>query len=352
MRRFDFAFGAAFTKTARYEDRVIALKVRRSVGFVEHLGVDPLNIDLHTVGHAAVDQGLFDRLIGVFQLGVFANDGNVHLTVGVVNAVFDVEPTAKAWFRGWRNAERIQNRLIQTFVVIGQRCLIDRFQIVCCNHSLFADVTEQRDFFAFTFGDWLFRTAHQNIRRQTDRLKFLNRVLSRFCFQFTRSRQIRQQCQVHQNAFAAWFFVNELTNGFEKRQTLDVANGAADFAQHKVDFVIADADEVLDFVGDVGNDLNRLAQIVAAAFFFQNVGIDATGRDRVGGTGGNAGEPFVVPQIEVGFRTVIGHEHFAMFERRHRAGINVQIGIEFSEANRIPARLQQCTQRRRRKALA
>ena len=74
----------------------------------------------------------------------------------------------------------------------------------------------------------------------------------------------------------------ELADRFEEGQAFDVAHSAADFAQHEVDLVLANGDEVLDLVGDVRNHLNGLAQVVAAAFFLQHVGIDPARADRVG----------------------------------------------------------------------
>ena len=63
-----------------------------------------------------------------------------------------------------------------------------------------------------------------------------------------------------------------LTYGFQERQGFDVTHRAANF--HNGDFYSircshtrAAFDEVLDFVGDVGNHLNGGAQIVAAALF-------------------------------------------------------------------------------------
>ncbi len=63
------------------------------------------------------------------------------------------------------------------------------------------------------------------------------------------------------------------------------------------------------------NDLNGLTQVVAPAFLIQNVLVDAPRTDRIGLARSHAGEPFVMAQIQIGFRPVIGHEHFAMFKR-------------------------------------
>ncbi len=73
--------------------------------------------------------------------------------------------------------------------------------------------------------------------------------------------------------------LGELADRLEEGQTLDIADGAADLAEHEIDLVIADADEILDLVGDVGDHLDGLAEVVAAAFLLEHVGIDAARGD-------------------------------------------------------------------------
>ena len=77
-------------------------------------------------------------------------------------------------------------------------------------------------------------------------------------------------------------FVAELADGFEERQPFDVADRAANLAQDKIQAVIAVADEILDGVGDVRNDLDGGAEIVAAALLGENLLVDAARGDVVG----------------------------------------------------------------------
>ena len=86
---------------------------------------------------------------------------------------------------------------------------------------------------------------------------------------------IGQQRQVHEDALAARAVLGELADRLEERQAFDIAHGAADFTQHEINLVIPDAQEILDLVGDMRNDLDGFAQVVATPFLFQNVGIDA-----------------------------------------------------------------------------
>src|SRR5262245_65775091 len=89
--------------------------------------------------------------------------------------------------------------------------------------------------------------------------------------------------------------VAELADRLEERQALDVADGAADLAQHEIVALVALADEVLDRIGDVENDLDGSAEVVAAPLLGEDLLVDAAGRDvrseerRVGKVGGGRG---------------------------------------------------------------
>ena len=75
--------------------------------------------------------------------------------------------------------------------------------------------------------------------------------------------------------------VAQLADRLEERQALDIADRAADLAQHEIEAVIAVADEFLDGVGDVRDDLDGGAEIIAAPLLGEDVLIDAAGGDVV-----------------------------------------------------------------------
>ena len=54
----------------------------------------------------------------------------------------------------------------------------------------------------------------------------------------------------------------------------------------------------------------------------------------------HAGEALVVAEVEVGLRPVVGHEHLTVLVGAHRAGIDVEIGVELAQPDRVAARLQ------------
>ncbi len=146
--------------------------------------------------------------------------------------------------------------------------------------------------------------------------------------------------------------VAELADRLEERQALDVADGAADLAEHEIVAVVALADEILDRVGDVRDHLDGGAEIVAAPLLGEDVLVDTAGGDVVLPRRRPAGEALVMAEIEVGLGAVVGDEDLAVLVRRHRARIDVEIGVELAQAHLVAARLQQRAERRRCKTLA
>ena len=102
---------------------------------------------------------------------------------------------------------------------------------------------------------------------------------------------------MHEKTFTARLFLRELTDGFKKRQAFDIANRSADFTKHEINFILANFDELFDFIGHMRDHLNGFTQIIPAAFFFQNRRIDSTGRHRIGLPRRHARETFIMAQI-------------------------------------------------------
>jgi hypothetical protein len=122
-----------------------------------------------------------------------------------------------------------------------------------------------------------------------------------------------------------------------KSEAFDVADGAADFRDDDVHVRFGQgADAGFDLVGDVGDHLDGVAEVVAAAFLLEHIPIDAAGGDGGGAGGGLAGEALVVAEVEVGFHAVVGHIDFAMLVGAHGAGIDVEVGSIFSMRMRRP----------------
>ena len=155
-------------------------------------------------------------------------------------------------------------------------------------------------------------------------------------------------------AVAAADLGRHLTDGFEEGLGLDIARGAADLGDdHVRRGLFADrVDEGLDLVGDMRDDLYGLAQVFACALLVEHVPVYLAG--------GQVGElvqvlvdeAFVVAEVEVGLRAVVGDVYLAVLERAHRAWINIDVGIELLRGDLEAAAFQQTAEGRGGDALA
>ena len=185
------------------------------------------------------------------------------------------------------------------------------------------------------------------------REQFLDRVLRGLGLQLLRGGDPRHQREVDEDGVFAAQFLAHLADGLKERQRFDVADGAADFDDGDVGAVGRDlAHGVLDLVGDVRNDLDGLAEVVAAALFQDDLLVDAAGGEVVVARERRVGEALVVAEVEVGFGAVVGDEDLAVLEGRHGAGIDVEVGVELHQVDAQAAALKQAADGSSRETLA
>ena len=76
---------------------------------------------------------------------------------------------------------------------------------------------------------------------------------------------------------------------------------------------------ILDFIGDMGDDLDGFAQVVAPPFLVDDGKVNLAGGQVVASSHAGGGEPFIVAQIQIGLRAVVGDEDLAVLEGVHGA---------------------------------
>ena len=100
----------------------------------------------------------------------------------------------------------------------------------------------------------------------------------------------------------------KLADRFQERQRLDIPGGSADFGNGNIGIRgIQGRDRPFDFIGDVGNNLNRPAKITAFAFAVDDIAVNAPGGVVTCLGTAYPGETFVMAEIKVGFGAVIGY---------------------------------------------
>ena len=136
-----------------------------------------------------------------------------------------------------------------------------------------------------------------------------------------------------------------LADGLEERQRFDVADGPADLDDDDVRIAVAGhaTDALLDLVGDVRDDLDGAAEVVAAALLGDDRLVDAPGRDVAELAQVLVDEALVVAEVEVRLGAVVGDEDLAVLVGRHRARIHVDVRIELEDGDRQAAGLEEPT---------
>ena len=165
------------------------------------------------------------------------------------------------------------------------------------------------------------RAQDDDVGLDADPSELLDGVLRGLRLELAGRGERRQQRDVDVQDVRSPDVLAHLADGLEERQRLDVADGAADLDDDHVRIaVLADPpDPLLDLVGDVRDDLDRAAEVVAAALLADHGLVDAAGR-HVGELGQVlVDEPLVVAEVEVRLGAVVGHEDLAVLVRRHRA---------------------------------
>ena len=98
------------------------------------------------------------------------------------------------------------------------------------------------------------------------------------------------------------------------------------------------------------NDLNGVAQVLAATFLGDDLRVDLTGGDVSCLGQVDVEEALVVSDVEVGLGAIVGDEDFTVLERVHRSGIHVEIGIELLHHNAETACGEKIAEASRRQA--
>ena len=138
----------------------------------------------------------------------------------------------------------------------------------------------------------------------------------------------------------------QLAHGLDEGIALNVTHGAANLGDDKliVAGMAEGGDALLDFVGDMGNDLHGLAQEVATALLLDDILVDAARGDVVGLRGVDAGKALVVAEVEVGLGPVLSDVALAMFIGIQRAGVDVDVGVQLLVGDGIAAGFEQTCQ--------
>ncbi len=154
----------------------------------------------------------------------------------------------------------------------------------------------------------------------------------------------RHQGEMYEQGTARAQLHTHLPDCLEERLGFDIAHRATDLYDGQVRVTGSFPDAMLDFIGDMGNDLYGTAQVIPAALLVDHILVNPAGGKIIVPAHAGAHEPLIMSQVQVGLRAVFRHINLAVLERAHGARINVDIRIQFQQSHIQSAGFQNCAQ--------
>jgi len=126
---------------------------------------------------------------------------------------------------------------------------------------------QKSEIFSNFLGEWHFGAADENVWRDTDLAKLHDAVLGRLGLHFVPRPNLGNEGYVDVERVFNPELRSHLPDRFQEWQALNVTNRAADLGNDHVRLLLFGQvdDSFLDLVGDVRDDLDGCAQVVAAA---------------------------------------------------------------------------------------
>ena len=286
------------------------------------------------------------------ELGVLAHQSNGHGSLGMEDALHHSLPLCQVRLRRVQT-QPAAHHLVQAFLGQQQGHLIESGGGGVLDDALRGHIAEQRQLPADVLGDGAVAAAHQHVGLDAHPQQLLHRVLGGLALELPGAGDGDDEGDVEEGHVLPAPLGGHLTDGLQEGLGLDVAHGAADLAQHHVHIAgVHGVDPALDLVGDMGDDLDGGAQIVAPALPVEHGpvhlarGHGAVAREAL------IHEPLIVAQVQVRLGAVVGDEHLAVLVGAHGPRVYVDIGVKFLVADPQAPLLQKTAQGRGADALA
>ena len=286
------------------------------------------------------------------ELYIFAHQGDGHRAGALFDPAEHLLPFAKIP-RPAGKAQLAADDLRQPGSLQHDGRLVEHRQGDVLDHALLRDIAKKSDLVPYALPERLVGARHDDVRHNPKGLQLLDRVLGGLALVLARALDVGHQRDVDEKAILPSGLVRDLADRLQKRLALDVAGGTADLGDHHVGAALLPhrIDEALDLVRDVRDDLHRLPEVLAAALLLQHVPVDLAGGQVGKAVEVLVDEALVMPEVQVGFRAVLGDEHLAVLIGAHGARVHIDIRVELLGGHLDPPRLQKPAERGRRDPL-
>ena len=349
----DLPLDTSAAEAARHQQAVHIPQKLFHVLFRYFFRIDPFDMDVGMAGDSAVLQRLHHAEVGVMERDVLAHQGDGHFLVRVPQSVHHALPVGQIGLRAGQ-MQAFQSHAGQMLLLHGQRRFIEIFHIQVLKHMAAGHVAEQGDLVLQLLGQRMLGAAYDDIGLDAHALQLLDAGLGGFRLQLSGSLDIRNQRHMNQNGVLPSHIVLELADGLQERLALDIAHRTAHLDDGNALFIHAlrPVEAALYLIGDMRDNLNRTAAEIPVAFLLKHGPVNLSGSHVGVFIQAFIDKPFIVSQIQVRLRPVVGDKNLSMLDRVHGARIDVDIGIKFLHGHLISAGFQKPAQRSGRDTLA
>ena len=333
MRGENFSLDPTISKTTGNKDAIDIADHCLCAVILDRLRLHTDDLDFRVVMCTGVDEGFVDRLVSVLQLDVFSSNGDGDLVLGMDHPLNEGFPFLKVGGRRVAEADFIDDKAVDLIAAKVEWALVNRVgDIAKGDDVLFLHVAEHGDLLAVVLVEIGLGAADDDVRLDPEFAKFCNGLLSRLGLCLAGSLDVGQQGDVDEADVVLANLQRKLAQRFDEKQPFHIADRAANFRDENIYIGVVRSDLVhsfLNLVGNVGNELHGLAEVFAAPLLFNHGIEDLAGGEVVHLRHDAGGETLVVAEVEIGLRTIVEHIDLAVLVRRHRAGIDVQVRVEF-----------------------
>ena len=336
------ALNASLPKSWSDHNAIVVGEQFIDVAVVDVLTVDVVQLEAAVMIGTGMQQTLVDALVGILQRHILAHQADAHLLGSALELGKEFIPLLHVGLAITLDARLLEDNVVKSLLMHLEGHLIDGGHIQALHDSVGAHVTELGHLLEHRGRQLVLGAQHEHVGLDTLLLEQLDAVLCGLGLELLGRADVGHIGQVHADA-AATQLPTQLADGLDKRQRLDVAYCTANLGDDKV--ILARGTQqlhvALNLIGDVRDNLDRLAQIIATALLVDDALIDASGGDVIGAGGLDVGETLVVSQIQVGLVTVNRHVALTVLIGVQRTRVNVDVGVKLLARHAIAAREQQ-----------
>src|SRR3990172_4125371 len=276
-----------------------------------------------------MDQRFLHREVGVRQLHVLADDGDLSVALGGLQPLHPLLPVLQVALTG-RQVQPVDDEVPQAGLFQHQRPLVDGRHRQQGDDRAGSDVAEERYLLPQLVRHRPVAPADDDVRLDADGAQLPDAVLGGLGLQLAGGADVREEGHVNGERVLVALLVAHLADRLQVRLALDVADGAADLHDDDLGAALtADAaDALLDLVGDVRDRLNGAAQVVAAALLADHGLVYLAGGDGAAAGQVLVQEALVVAEVKVRLSAVVGDEHLTVLVGRHGARVDVEVRVQ------------------------